>query len=641
MASCRRTGTNESVSTYDSAGGKDYSTLQGWEEATDIDCVTGTVSPVLACYKGAHDDNDILDGAVTSSSYFRIVRPASGEGHSGIPKTDGSCVYFYSTASITGLLSILENYSSVQDIVGKATNMQAGNAIFGTAHNGISFIGVLCIGTTVYNFGAYLASGETGYFINLLSIDGDYGFWQAGNGGSHYLYNCTVVGNTTYGFYGTGTSTKARKNCIACGNGTNSYGTFSDTTCLIGTTPDFVDSANDNYMLDSTDTVAIDQGTDLSGDGNFAFDDDILKQTRDTSWDIGFHEWVLGVIELTLGSLSHTHGLAGSNLVQANTLGMNGLLHGNTLGNIGLTQAHILNMESLLHAHGLEGTALTQACILAAQGLAHGHGLGGIDLTQAHILVALGLAHGHTLENIGLSGSGMLSVQGLLHGHTLGNIDLTQANILSAAGLIHGNALENISLSNASLLAVNGLAHGHSLQVPALTQAHILSAAGLSHAHGIGNVVLELISGIDLVVQSLLHSHTLGNIDLTQAHILSAAGLSHAHGLYSPGLTQASTLAIGSLTHTHALDGMSLIVSLIIDSLMHGHTLGNTDLTQAHILSLGELLHAHGLSEPYLVQGNILPITEFQSKSRQFAFTGGAVTFAFSGKPLVFVFTGK
>ena len=48
--------------------------------------------------------------------------------------------------------------------------------------------------------------------------------------------------------------------------------------------------AADGYHLDSTDTVAINNGTDLSADDVFAFDDDIDRGIR-SDWDIGCDEW--------------------------------------------------------------------------------------------------------------------------------------------------------------------------------------------------------------------------------------------------------------------------------------------------------------------------------------------------------------
>jgi hypothetical protein len=69
----------------------------------------------------------------------------------------------------------------------------------------------------------------------------------------------------------------------------------SDTTSpesgLRSITIDFVDKAGGNYALASTDTEAIDDGSDLSADGQYAFSTDIAGTTRSGTWDIGAHEY--------------------------------------------------------------------------------------------------------------------------------------------------------------------------------------------------------------------------------------------------------------------------------------------------------------------------------------------------------------
>ena len=124
-----------------------------------------------------------------------------------------------------------------------------------------------------------------------------------GDGWDFYVSN-----NTVYGCY-TGyllSSQALVKNCLAqnCNNGFG--GTpdpSSDYNCsdisgdapgansVIGTVT-FVDTANDDYHLDPSDTVAKDAGTDLSSDPNLAFTDDIDGETRSGTWDIGADEYV-------------------------------------------------------------------------------------------------------------------------------------------------------------------------------------------------------------------------------------------------------------------------------------------------------------------------------------------------------------
>lgn len=297
MASSRRTATNENISTYDSAGGKDYSNLLLWEADTDIDLVSATQSEVVECYKGAHSNPMSFAGATTNSSYFRILRPASGEGHSGIPKSDGSCVEFHSTGNV---FIIFEQYSMVQDVVLKSTSSASGNRHCLALNMPNTYaIGVLAYDSSNSGSGKMLGissipgAAANAYIINCLAHNiGDYGIW-CDNNGVTYLYNTTSVLNGVYGVRVESGSTCNAKNVASSGNSTNDYsnaGTLNQTTNTSeGASPTYVASGSDNFHLADGDTVCRGNGTDLSADGNFAFDDDIDGETR-SFWDIGFDE---------------------------------------------------------------------------------------------------------------------------------------------------------------------------------------------------------------------------------------------------------------------------------------------------------------------------------------------------------------
>ena len=111
MASARKTATNEHISTYGNAT-RNYTSMVTWEADTDIDLVTATQSEVLECYDDADsfDDYCPLLGATTNSSYFRIVRPASGQGHDGTPNNGFNIA---NTANVV-CFSLYENNSQVQ-----------------------------------------------------------------------------------------------------------------------------------------------------------------------------------------------------------------------------------------------------------------------------------------------------------------------------------------------------------------------------------------------------------------------------------------------------------------------------------------------------------------------------------------------
>lgn len=304
MATSRITGTNEDPKSYKTAGG-DYSDLTTWEEATDINCVTGTTSPVLEIYShatGHHDDMVACNGATVNATYFRIIRAASGEGHAGIPKADGSVASFNSTTTTTGnLFGLEENYFSLQDIViiwGSSSATYDYGVFIDTVTN-CSVVGVLCKCTnagagTNYGFRDVAGSANT-IWINCLAYECD------GKGmyikSASYIYNCTGAFNVIDNFDDNGNQA-TWKNCLAWGGSSSlDYETIgTSVTCgdedgtgdFTLTGEPFVDSANDDYHL-GVGQDGIGDGTDVSGDGYG--DDDVDKQTR-VAWDVGFDEYI-------------------------------------------------------------------------------------------------------------------------------------------------------------------------------------------------------------------------------------------------------------------------------------------------------------------------------------------------------------
>lgn len=307
MASARRTGTNENISTY--GAGKDYTEgqLPNWEEATDVDITAGGTgqSEVLEVYKegignALWDDYENLEGATTDADYFRIIRPAIGEGHAGIPLNDGSMAGFKSTVDAP-LFRIDESYSQIQDIVGHFDiNATSSRNAYGGGNNDAdqwAYVGCLILKARNAGVGdgfglvAALSPGKKGFFIDCLAHDCDIGVFQpAATQAAMCLYNTTVSENTD-GFVNSDPDLPIiLKNVIVENNTTNfsdSGGGFTKTTCTDDDGVTFVNAAGDDFHISSADTAAQGRGTDLSGDGDYAFDDDIDGEII-TSWSIGF-----------------------------------------------------------------------------------------------------------------------------------------------------------------------------------------------------------------------------------------------------------------------------------------------------------------------------------------------------------------
>jgi hypothetical protein len=147
------------------------------------------------------------------------------------------------------------------------------------------------------------SAGELHKISNCLAYDfntdGSYGFHLSVAAAQTFVYNCTAADNTN-DFYANSTSV-IFKNCVAQGAGTNfasgggvdnvsedatAPGTGSDTSKVIV----FASEGTDDFHLHSSDTWAKDQGTDLSGDGDYPITIDIDGATRTGTWDRGCDE---------------------------------------------------------------------------------------------------------------------------------------------------------------------------------------------------------------------------------------------------------------------------------------------------------------------------------------------------------------
>jgi hypothetical protein len=209
-------------------------------------------------------------------------------------------------------MNIEEKYARMYDIASKITVSGGDYSViaFRSVSAYAGFAGCIaydCVAAgTGYMVGFLLGEANPMYAIDCVAKNmtgGSGSFAHAGirvtGGAVGYLYNCTVVDCTYYGIEAytiTGqTTTLNSTNCIAQSNGTNIGGYGPGTERINQTTnaTSGVTFAIDGYHLDSTDTAAINNGTDLSANVIFAFDDDVDGETRD-DWDIGCDEYVSG-----------------------------------------------------------------------------------------------------------------------------------------------------------------------------------------------------------------------------------------------------------------------------------------------------------------------------------------------------------
>lgn len=307
-ASARQPGLNENISTYNSGGGRDYTAMGVWADATDNDLVTGTTTEVLEGDGSGHNDTVQLIGAITNAQYHRIIRPAPGQAHAGKP---GSGFSFSSTAN-ADVIRVDESFAKIEDLLityaCNSTSDFVGVRIAG-ALNQSRMVG--CIVYDGSNAGTGRAWGfdaDSGYVILCAAMNNeDIGFLQGNVEDTQYLYNCVAWGNGENGFWAD-QGTMICKNCASSNNtgndfnltpgadfGGSQYNVSGDATApgansRLSQTISFVDAANGDAHLQPGDMGARGFGVDLSGDTTFPLDDDIDRElwTNDPfGWSMG------------------------------------------------------------------------------------------------------------------------------------------------------------------------------------------------------------------------------------------------------------------------------------------------------------------------------------------------------------------
>ncbi len=331
MASSRKPGTNEVISTYKETGG-DYTDLGAWETAVDGNMVTGTKTEVLECYDrtphARYDDTVLFNGSTTNSSYHLIIRAATGERHTGV--SDTGVGFRQTTDAYT--IDARDDFIKIYDLdLSQNINSTVNRASVYFRNNGCTCVG--CLYDDGVNSGsgqeiAYIHAAGAGvdtYWINCMARISDNTwrgcFWNSAGDpvNGPVIYNCTIESLDQDAYY-FGADYALIKNSIGMvPNSTQDVFAFpagvssSSATCasnqpdesLPGTghrysqTFSFVNAAGGDYHLQSTDAGAKDFGTDLSADTVYDFDDDIDGDVRTGSWDIGFDE----VVSAAVGSL--------------------------------------------------------------------------------------------------------------------------------------------------------------------------------------------------------------------------------------------------------------------------------------------------------------------------------------------------
>ena len=301
-----------------------YSSLAKWESDQQRDLVALNqiaVAKIEGTWTNSETTTLTIDGWTTSPNNYIKIYTDSGARHNGkwdmtkyrlvvsapwlgvIRDLEGNIriegLQIENTADKTGNVSginansnqsIGEHYFSHNLI--RSTGIGVGSA---TTDPGIGIDMTVIGGTTVkvynniiYNFGSGITYdyGEPtdGAIYNNTVIDSDStGIWLVGSIANNNLY---VKNNLVQG-------TATNYNLIYIQGSSNNLS--EDATSMDASyrnkTVAFIDSANKDFHLASSDTSAKDSGVDLSADVYLSFSDDIDSQSRSGTWDIGADEY--------------------------------------------------------------------------------------------------------------------------------------------------------------------------------------------------------------------------------------------------------------------------------------------------------------------------------------------------------------
>jgi len=288
---------------------------------------SGGVSPIMDCYadSATFDDDIQMAGATPSSSFFRTVRAASGEGHDGT-KNNG---FFIDQTAAGHAFRSTEANSEFQDIIIK--NRFASGTTYSIYTDAVDIKVIGCISVDSDGGSAYgirVRGNNTIAVLCLADNIENHGIIGAKSGATTYHYNCTSVKNGGRGIDSDG-GTMVCKNCLHTENGDDDFdagGTFTgsvtnvsdDTTAAdlsIGVNTGVTDfttvyeniAGKDFHLKADASTDMRNAGTDLSSDGTFAFNDDINDGTMGGGksgelwfdWDIGFDEDTVAAVGRT------------------------------------------------------------------------------------------------------------------------------------------------------------------------------------------------------------------------------------------------------------------------------------------------------------------------------------------------------
>jgi hypothetical protein len=280
----------------------DYSSLSAAEAGIQTlyssNFVAADVQVIVECYNFSDTTAVTIDGTTTDSTRYWRVIAAAGNRHAGTWTT--SAYRLVVNGSFGASITVSDDFTRLEGLQVQNTSSTANNARMVEVSSIASGADVQVIGCILRGSGtgtatsasagirAVLVAGNTLRVRNTLIYDSGNGIIDPSGNSSvtSMLYNVTSIDNQLNGIkFDNSAHTRRWKNVLSyanatadysiSGSGTDDYATnlsgdaTSPTVGLRSKTPTFVDRANDDYHLASSDTAAKDAGTDLSADANW------------------------------------------------------------------------------------------------------------------------------------------------------------------------------------------------------------------------------------------------------------------------------------------------------------------------------------------------------------------------------------
>ena len=304
-------------------GARRYETLFDAESGLSASPSTPQVINIVGDWSGATEDTTAVDfdGTTPTAANYTLVRCVDTEGdttrHSGIWDDDR-----YTLSVDANALTISDNYIRIDGLQIEEDNSGNRRAVLLTSGSNNAKIEYCIMRTSsggvdnCLQIGSSGTAPSVGNCILICGNSADVGInVSASQGSGGYFYNLTIIGGPSSSAIGldldsVSANEETFKNCIIEGFATAAVGDVTDASDYNATdlasfgwtqtTPAgnnqvnqtfvFVDSGNDDFHLDPTDTGATDLGTDLSADGDYPITRDIDYETRSGTWDIGADE---------------------------------------------------------------------------------------------------------------------------------------------------------------------------------------------------------------------------------------------------------------------------------------------------------------------------------------------------------------